>query len=224
MISTLNYLRKNMIDKYSELRDIPDELLKTVLNTHTNDSQRLEFLGDAVLEILIREFLFNKSISGEGKMSFDQGIIVSNVSLACLAEVRGLCNLGNKKCADIFESLLGTLYYYLRKKNNPNVIDILKNWLIAEYDIEYIIDQVIMERPKNICDINRGVYNKEDISLFSVKTEADWEEYKKFMTDQQRKKYKEFLENELQPLEEEWQEYLNKKIEIQSIEKTLYKN
>ena len=93
---------------------------------HNNESnQRLEFLGDAVLGLLISHFLFqNFPASAEGDLSKTRAKIVNSKSLACFARSIRLGDhllLGDSAAhynirdsesalADAFESLIGAIY------------------------------------------------------------------------------------------------------------------
>lgn len=87
--------------------------------------ERLEFLGDAVLKLVTSQILFEKyPDSTEGEMSKIRSIVVSDSTLAKIAEQIGLCDLiiasaheektGIRKvesvCACAFEAVLGAFY------------------------------------------------------------------------------------------------------------------
>lgn len=87
------------------------------------NNERMEFLGDAVLELLVTEFLFKTyPHAREGKMTAIRSSVVRKESLAQLAKKLELGNhiklskgerFGNKKdyiLANTVESLLGALY------------------------------------------------------------------------------------------------------------------
>lgn len=89
------------------------------------NNQRLEFLGDAVLELVISEFLYNTCTSGtEGELTKLRASIVCEPSLARVARNLGLgaalyMGKGEERSggrerpsilADAFEALLGAVY------------------------------------------------------------------------------------------------------------------
>lgn len=94
--------------------------------TQSNESnQRLEFLGDAVLGLLISHFLYqNFPTSAEGDLSKTRAKIVNSKSLACFARSIGLgehlllgesaahynIRASESALADAFEALIGALY------------------------------------------------------------------------------------------------------------------
>ena len=127
------------MEKQKELESIlgysfkNSELLKTALMhpSYANekglkeDNQRLEFLGDAVLGLIITEYLYKKyPDKQEGHMSKLKSVLVSRHVLADLAKTKRLnefllLGAGESKSkgyekpsnlADVFESLIGAIY------------------------------------------------------------------------------------------------------------------
>ena len=105
------------------------KLLITALShssyAHENNlasNERLEFLGDSVLGLIVSERLYNDSASGEGKLSQMRSRIVSEEPLAELSKVKGfyrflLLGVGEKKSepsksmiADGVEAIIGAIY------------------------------------------------------------------------------------------------------------------
>ncbi|MFZ5634908.1 MAG: ribonuclease III [Bacillota bacterium] len=91
----------------------------------TKNNQRLEFLGDAVLELIISDYLYNTCPSGsEGELTKLRASIVCEPSLArvardlgigpCLIMGKGEERSGGRDrpsiLADAYESLLGAIY------------------------------------------------------------------------------------------------------------------
>lgn len=104
------------------------DLLLTAL-THSSYSnehnvpsyERLEFLGDAVLQILMSDYLYNNMNLSEGDMSKTRASYVCESACAKYAEVINykpfirvghgqLNNINETIIADIFESILGCIY------------------------------------------------------------------------------------------------------------------
>jgi 23S rRNA maturation mini-RNase III len=82
--------------------------------------ERFEYIGDAVLELAVSDILFDEIQDGPGKLSQLRQELVRNTTLFCLMEHRGLCQfieeteeLRIKTCADVFEAIIGVLYFYL---------------------------------------------------------------------------------------------------------------
>jgi ribonuclease-3 len=88
------------------------------------DNERLEFLGDSVLKLLISEHLYHKSKDPEGEMTILRSKIEKNDTLASIAKKIGLkehilmtegerkiAGDGEKKIlADTLEAIIGAIY------------------------------------------------------------------------------------------------------------------
>jgi len=94
-------------------------------NPRSMDYQRLEFLGDAVLELAVTSFIYDEYPSAtEGEMTLLRAAVVSEPALASIAESWGLCDrllLGRGEelsggrgkrsiLSDVVESLLAAVY------------------------------------------------------------------------------------------------------------------
>ncbi|MCD6412316.1 ribonuclease III [bacterium] len=129
---------------------------RSYLNEHPEwklgDNERLEFLGDAVIEILVTEYLFSKfPEEGEGFLTSLRSAVVNSQNLSSLAEKLELqkyllLSKGEEKntlqkskqsiLADAFEALVGAIYLdqgkekakkFLEKILFPTIEEILKN-------------------------------------------------------------------------------------------------
>lgn len=107
-----------------------DRSLLNVALTHSTYSneyggqsnERLEFLGDSVLELVVREYLFLHYESEEGKLTEWKKQIVDKKYLKSVAEKLGLAKylklggslqnqpLSDKLVSNIFESIVGAIY------------------------------------------------------------------------------------------------------------------
>jgi len=98
---------------------------KINLKDKTSHNQRLEFLGDSILDLIVTEHLYRKLTSfSEGKLTKIKSVIVSKDILAkwannlCLGKYiilgKGEDSAGGRKklsiLADCFEALLGAIY------------------------------------------------------------------------------------------------------------------
>lgn len=94
-------------------------------NAHATDYQRLEFLGDAVLELAVTSFIYEEyPDASEGEMTLLRAAVVSEPALASIAEDWGLCDrllLGRGEelsggrgkqsiQSDVVESILATVF------------------------------------------------------------------------------------------------------------------
>ena len=99
-----------------------------------NDYERLEFLGDAVLDLVVADYLYNNHKDSEGEMTKVRASYVCENANYCYATGlnlqdyillgNGESNSGIKKAivADIFEALMGAIYLDLGYATVRNVI------------------------------------------------------------------------------------------------------
>lgn len=116
-----------------------------------NHNERLEFLGDAVLELAVTRFLFDKfPLKPEGDLTAYRAALVNTVSISEIAQTLGINDMlllskGEKRdtgrarqiiLADAFEALLGALYLdqgydaaesFVATHLYPKIDDVLKN-------------------------------------------------------------------------------------------------
>ena len=102
-------------------------LLETAL-THSSygkankvpDNERMEYLGDAVLQLLISEKQYFDGVSSEGSMTKERQRLVSQQPLKLAVEKMGVAkylryvggkdNVGDKTVSSLYESLLAAVY------------------------------------------------------------------------------------------------------------------
>jgi len=88
---------------------------------HTESYERLEFLGDAVLEVITSEYFYLNTDLKEGNMTKLRASFVCEQALATYAKKIGLnkyilvghgqsSNVNDTIIADVFESVLGAIY------------------------------------------------------------------------------------------------------------------
>lgn len=88
---------------------------------HTKNYERLEFLGDAVLQLIMSEYFYLNTYLDEGEMSKKRASFVCEHALATYAKEIGLNkyirvghgqqhNVNDTIIADVFESVLGAIY------------------------------------------------------------------------------------------------------------------
>ena len=121
-MSDLNDLERNL---GYEFRDI--SLLQTALthSSYANEMgaesyERLEFLGDAVLELVVSNYIYNLYHVGEGNLTKLRAWLVSTENLYNIAislhldqyvkVAKSLNKLSKKNTADLFESVVGGVY------------------------------------------------------------------------------------------------------------------
>ena len=85
------------------------------------DNERLEYLGDSVLGLIIAEYLYLNMGESEGNMTFDKQKIVSTKPLAAATRRLGLekylliggddgRTVSDRVCENLFESIIGGIY------------------------------------------------------------------------------------------------------------------
>lgn len=88
---------------------------------HTENYERLEFLGDAVLELITSDYFYKETSYQEGDMSKIRASYVCEKALATYAKEIGLVkyiqvghgqlkNVNDTIIADVFEAVLGAIY------------------------------------------------------------------------------------------------------------------
>lgn len=116
---------------------------------YTQNYERLEFLGDAVLKLLTSDILYNKYPDyTEGNLSKIRSIVVSDSTLSKIAHEIGLCEmiilahheakqgLANLEsvCACAFEAVLGAFYLDGKQKEIKQFLEKVLTPYIEEVD------------------------------------------------------------------------------------------
>lgn len=121
-----------------------EELLSTAFThssysneNHCENYERLEFLGDAVLELIISDYFYKETSYKEGEMSKIRASFVCEKALATYARQLDMVkyikvghgqanNINDTIIADVFEAVLGALYldqgYKIAKKYIDDII------------------------------------------------------------------------------------------------------
>lgn len=185
--SKFEMFKEHMITKYEPLRNIDDDLLWTALTknipSHLASEEvrqvtkkygsatfdRLEFLGDGVLDQLVIEIVFNDfNLKTSGDLTKAKSRIVNNVALYCLANHKfyedfTLCSMlvinsqfWGKDCADLFEALIGAIYYHIRLQNNEiNAFSFVEQWLDTEFNFTKIVNYLLANPEATVCNYLR---------------------------------------------------------------------
>lgn len=147
----------------TEPQSLDNTIKKKLKNKYQSpDNDKLELLGDAVLELLVSDTLYTKNLS-VGKMSKVRQAIVRNVSLICLMNDRKLCDVNTyitKSCADTFEAIIGAVYIHLNQYD-VNPIKIMNQWLGDIWNMENLINDLINHpNDENICTAIHRSYDE----------------------------------------------------------------
>ena len=117
-----------------------------------NDYERLEFLGDAVLDLVMADYLYNNYKENEGEMTKERASYVcenANYTYALSLKLQDYILVGNgegkdgiKKAilADTFEALMGAIYVDLGYATSRNVILKIIVPYIENPDINFFSD------------------------------------------------------------------------------------
>lgn len=130
MKKSLNLLEEKLGIKFKEIDVLRNALVhRSYLNEHKNfhldHNERLEFLGDAVLELIVTDYLYKHYREAEGTLTNWRSSLVNGERLASISEELGVYDFmylskgesqdGNKKArqyilANAFEAIVGAIY------------------------------------------------------------------------------------------------------------------
>ena len=154
--------------------------------------ERLEFLGDAMLDAVISKYLYDKVPQGdEGYLTKMRSKIVSREHLNELGKELDLikllksripkANFGNNVHGNLFEAIVGAIFLDRGYNDCKSFID--QNVIIPHVDIETLESKVISYKSLFIewCQKEKKIFNydvyedtgNEDIRHFSVKLYID---------------------------------------------------
>jgi len=152
-------LAKNLKINFNDLGILENSLIhRSFLNEHRSwklaSNERLEFLGDAVLELIVTDYLFHNFSNEEGELTNWRAALVSAESLAPVAEKIHLekylfVGRGEQKnrrsklniMADALEALIGAIYLdqgldkaeiFIRQNIISKLPNILENELFVD--------------------------------------------------------------------------------------------
>lgn len=159
--------------------------------SHIKNNERLEFLGDAVLELIISDYLYNNHHHlSEGQMTKLRSRIVCTESLAMSAENlqlgeyiflgKGEENTGgrNRKStlANSFEAVIGSIYLdggiepvkkFIMSKLKENIMNALEGKLV--FDFKTKLQEITQQNPQNIIEyLVESEEGPEHNKLFNV--------------------------------------------------------
>ncbi|MCF7792100.1 MAG: ribonuclease III [Victivallales bacterium] len=127
-MNNLNILEENLNYYFKNRFYLKEALTHRSYAAENNinyDNQRLEFLGDAVVQIIVTDFIYNKyKEKQEGELTSIRSALVNKESLATLARTLKLQNFillgrgetdagGSRRVSvlcDVFESIIGAMY------------------------------------------------------------------------------------------------------------------
>ena len=82
----------------------------------SSDYERLEFLGDRVLDLVVTNILFKNFNLQPRELTNHKSNVVRNTTLNCFGKTIRLCDPDerSKTCADLVEALIGAVYLHLQ--------------------------------------------------------------------------------------------------------------
>ena len=180
-------LQNRLQYKFHDLRLL--ELALTHCSMGVNNNQRLEFLGDAVLQLVITDSLFVKFFkSSEGALTRLRSKLVCGVTLAKIAidlQLSGYLirassgrnsNYLNRNSilSDTFEAIIGAIYL-------DSNLDICRNWILKLYKnkLDEINELEIKKDPKTTLQEFLQAMDK-DLPVYRVVSSSGYEHEKIF--------------------------------------------
>lgn len=161
MKNNLDILEKKIGVKFKKTDILKTALVhRSYLNEHKDfpldHNERLEFLGDAVLELIVTDYLYNNYTEAEGVLTNWRSSLVNGDRLASISEELGIYDFmylsrgeakdKNKKArqyilANAFEALIGAIYLdrgyeFARKFVEENLVSQLDNIISAGEHID----------------------------------------------------------------------------------------
>ncbi|MFW9930595.1 MAG: ribonuclease III family protein [Candidatus Thorarchaeota archaeon] len=144
---------------------LPDNLLletfthpsmKGLSKENIFDYNKLEFLGDAVLDLLISEWLFNEYGDSEGKLTEYRSYLVENKMLTIIGTELGFkqqiiatphYSIVDRDIADVVEAFFGATYLYFGFAYVKEIFE------------AFFIDLLLDKLPANLKELNKNPIN-----------------------------------------------------------------
>ena len=169
---------------------------KSAKNGHNNE--RLEFLGDAVMDLIVGEYLFKKFSSDEGDLSKLRAALVNESSFSKFAKFLGIGenlnmslseerNGGREKpslLSDAFEAIMGAVYLESGLQNTARIataiLEILYprisfNELVRDYKtaLQELTQARFAEIPKYVLVGSKGPDHKKEFEIALMLNERE---------------------------------------------------
>ena len=179
------------------IKGIDKKLLEEALthssysNEHknVNNYERLEFLGDAVLELITSEYFYKKTSFKEGDMTKKRASFVCEQALAYYSKEIGLdkCirvghgqigNVNDTIIADVFEAVLGSIYltYGLDKSKeyvNEIIVPYIEKGFVFLGDYKSLLQELVQTDRKSLEYVVVNEYGESHNKTFEVEVKID---------------------------------------------------
>ena len=186
----------DFIKKYN-LEKIDKKLLEEALthssysNEHKNceNYERLEYLGDAVLELIISEYFYKNSDYKEGIMTKKRASFVCEQALAHYAKDMGYIplikvghgqedNVNDTIIADVFESILGAIYLtygfeFAKKYIYKIIVPYIERDFIFFDDYKSLLQELVQTDKKSLEYVLVNEYGEAHNKTFEVEVKID---------------------------------------------------
>lgn len=186
----------NFLDK-EEIKSINEDLLNEALthssysNEHKNtrNYERLEFLGDAVLELITSEYFYENTNYKEGDMTKKRASFVCEHALAYYAKKLGIDklikvghgqqgNVNDTIIADVFESILGAVYVthgldVARKYVREIIVPYIEKDFMFLDDYKTLLQELVQTDRKSLDYILVNEYGEAHNKTFEVEVQID---------------------------------------------------
>lgn len=187
----MNFLDREVIKSINE--DLLMEALthSSYSNEHSNTKnyERLEFLGDAVLELITSEYFFENTNYKEGEMTKKRASFVCEQALAYYAKNLGIDklirvghgqqgNINDTIIADVFESILGAIYLthgleVVRKYVYEIVVPYIEKDFMFLDDYKTLLQELVQTDRKSLEYVLVNEYGEAHNKTFEVEVQID---------------------------------------------------
>lgn len=187
----MKFLEREIIKNIN--KDLLDEALthSSYSNEHKNSKnyERLEFLGDAVLELITSEYFYKNTSEKEGIMTKKRASFVCEQALSHYAKDIGLVdyikvghgqegNINDTIIADVFESVLGAIYLtYGLEKSTEYIYEIIVPYIKKDFiffgDYKTMLQEFVQTDKKSLEYVLINEYGEAHDKTFEVEVKID---------------------------------------------------
>jgi len=168
MVIIMDFLDREIIKKIDNTLLMEALTHSSYSNEHKdcNNYERLEFLGDAVLELITSEYFYKETAFKEGEMTKKRAGFVCEQALAHYAKGLGIDkhirvghgqegNINDTIIADVFESVLGAIYLtYGLKTAKEYIYEIIVPYIRQDFvflgDYKTILQEYVQTDKKSL--------------------------------------------------------------------------